>query len=131
MELAVHFVARESAGLAAALRAPHDRAAVDNVVSWHDDAHGTWLGLLAACQRAGWPSAQRIDRLYTYHGRLIELLERGVLLGHGSGAVLADRLSRLTTAAIDALRADATSHAPTPCRHRPAAPTAQPPSAHA
>ena len=111
MELAVRFVVRESAGLATALRAPNDRAAVGSALRWHEGAHRPWLSLLAACRRADWPSAHGLARLYAYHGRLVELLEQGLLTDPATGAAIAGHLQQRTGAVIDRLRADAASHA--------------------
>lgn len=120
IELAVQFVVRESAGLEAAVRAPRDPAVVGDALGWHDHAHRPWLSLLATCRYAGWPSARPLARLYGYHGRLVELLELGLVADPHTGAVLADRLGCLTRQAVDGLRADAASHARGGCHRRAA-----------
>lgn len=120
----MQFVTRESAGLAAAVRAPRDPVAVRSALAWHEQAHRPWLSLLATCRRASWPSAHDLARLYRYHGRLVELLERGLLSDRHTGAVLADRLRALTREVIGSLRADAASHACNGCHPRTASPSA-------
>lgn len=113
-ELAVRFVERESAGLAAALRAPCDSHALREALRWHDDAHRAWLALLAICDRAGWSSAPSLHRLYAFHGRLAELLQRGCARDEPARRLLDAHLDQLTSEAVAELRADAAHSHPGP-----------------
>lgn len=106
-DLAVRFLERESAGFAAVLQAPWDPRLLHEALRWHDDAHRPWLGLLAICDRAGWPSASTLHRLYAFHGRLAELLERDCAWGERGRALLDAHLHQLTRDAVASLRADA------------------------
>jgi hypothetical protein len=112
VELAVQFVRRESAALAAALRASGEPERVDDALQWHEEAHRPWLALLAGAHRAGWCCGAALDRLYSFHGRLAELLDRGCRPSGGLGELLADHLDRLTADAVAALRADAGARRP-------------------
>ncbi len=105
-ELAVRFVERESAGLAAALRAPCDSQALHEALRWHDDAHRTWLTLLAVGDRAGWSSVPSLHRLYAFHGRLAEMLQRGCARDEAARRLLGAHLDQLTSEAVAGLRAD-------------------------
>lgn len=120
-ELAVRFVERESAGLAAALRAPGDSQALQEALRWHDDAHRAWLALLAVCDRAGWSSAPSLHRLYAFHGRLAELLQRGCAREEPARRLLDAHLDQLTSEAVAELRAAARSHPGHEGRWEPAA----------
>lgn len=108
VDLAVRFVTRESAGLAWALRSPHDPAGIRQVLRWHDEAHCAWLSLLASCRAAGWPSATNLGRLYAFHGQVAELLEHGEPDGTLRVRDLLDEhLCRLTETTVAGLCADA------------------------
>lgn len=80
----------------------------------HDRSHGRWLALIAAAAEAGDPVlADDLAALYTFHGRIVESLERGAG-GRVDGAscavvrrILAERLSVRTAAAIRAVHGSA------------------------
>lgn len=120
-ELAVRFVERESAGLATALRTPCDSHVLHETLRWHDDAHRPWLALLAICDRAGWSSAASLYRLYGFHGRLAELLQRGCARDEPVRRLLDAHLQQLTCEAVAELRADAHSQPEPEARGEPAA----------
>lgn len=128
-ELAVRFVERESAGFARALRDPWDSHLLREAVRWHDDAHRTWLSLLAAYDDADGASAVSLHRLYAFHGRLAELLQRGCAGGGPGRALLHAHLWQLTRDAVARLRADAA--APAGRVTRGAAQRARPPEGRA
>lgn len=109
IELAMRFVERESTGLGAALRAPGDPHALHEALRWHDDAHRAWLALLAACGQAGWSRAPSLHRLYAFHGRLAEMLQRGCTREEWVRRLLDAHLEQLTSEAIAELRAAAYS----------------------
>lgn len=120
-ELAVRFVERESAGLAAALRSTGDSHVLHETLRWHDDAHRAWLALLAICERAGWSSAASLYRLYGFHGRLAELLQRDCVREESVRRLLAAHLHQLTCEAVAELRADVHSQPGPAARWEPAA----------
>lgn len=109
-DLAVRFIERESAGFAATLRTPSDPQVLQDALRWHDDAHRPWLALLRACDRAGAAGAARLHRLYTFHGRLAELLQRGHVGTEALRALLEAHLDQLTCEAVAGLQA--TAHPP-------------------
>lgn len=119
-ELAVRFVERESAGLTAALRTPCDSHMLHETLRWHDDAHRPWLALLASCDRAGWSSVASLYRLYGFHGRLAELLQRGCV-GDEPARLLDAHLQQLTCQAVAELRADGHSRPDPEVRWQPPA----------
>lgn len=108
VELAVRFVLRESASLAAALRALDDHRWVAEALGWHDEAHRPWLALLGAAHRLGWSCRPALDRLYSFHGRVAELLDRGCLPDEALQALVETHLRQLTDDAVAALRGAAT-----------------------
>lgn len=114
VELAVRFVLRESATLAAALRAPGEADRVAEALRWHDEAHRAWLALLATAHWADWTCGPALDRLYSYHGRVAELFDRGCGLSGGLAELLDEHLDRLTGDAVAALRAEAHAGTPSP-----------------
>lgn len=119
-DLAVRFVERESAGFAAALREPGDPRLLREALRWHDDAHRPWLALLATCE-VEWPSATRLHRLYAFHGRLAELLQRDCAGDRPGRALLDAHLHQLTRDAVAALRPDTASQVASTPRRRGAA----------
>lgn len=110
-DAAIEFILRESAGLAWALRSHPDKIEVAQMLRSHNDAHPSWLSVLAACRQAGWPCTSLLDRLYAFHGRLAELIERDAIPDDEHAAVvrglLDEHLCRLTREAVASLRAEA------------------------
>lgn len=87
-----------------------DATAVDMVLTSHDEAHPSWLALIAVVQDTlGTAPADALAVLYAFHGRIAGVLYRGPdprLSPAVSGCVrslLADRLTELTDAAVEAL----------------------------
>lgn len=87
-----------------------DATAVGMVLASHDDAHPSWLALIAAAQDTlGAAAGQALADLYAFHGRVAGVLHRGPdprLSPAISGSVrslLSDRLARLTDAAVAAV----------------------------
>jgi hypothetical protein len=126
VEIAVRFIEHQAAGLLHGLAHAMDRAAVASVVAAHDAAHEEWLTVIATTKRTLGPAAaQRVAALYSFHGRVIGCLERGVDPGLGNGVaaevhrVLERCLERLTLHAVTTLQrgqahADAPAQAATP-----------------
>jgi hypothetical protein len=99
------FLHSQARWLAHALDKANVPEIVGTVLGLHDASHEAWLELIADVERLDERSAQDLAALYSYHGRVVGSLERGLdPLLNGSVQVqvrqlLADRLEAMTSAA--------------------------------
>ncbi|HVM13338.1 MAG TPA: hypothetical protein VM287_03310 [Egibacteraceae bacterium] len=87
-----------------------DATAVGIVLTSHDDAHPSWLALIAvAHDTLGAAAGQALADLYAFQGRVAGVLHRGPdprlspTISGGVRSLLSDRLAQLTDAAVAAV----------------------------
>jgi hypothetical protein len=109
LDTAELFLRAQASWLRQGLARADDPAAVAIVLRRHDDAHQSWLGLIALADRNHPDVGALIQTLYGFHGRVAGTLHRGgdawlcERVTRDVRAFLARRLDELTHAVVDAL----------------------------
>lgn len=104
---ACSFLRSQARWLAQALDNADTADVVGTSLGVHDASHAAWLDLIADVERLDSDAAAAVSAVYSYHGRVVGSLERGLdplLTGQVQGQVrqlLGRRLESLTTAAVN------------------------------